>query len=90
MLTRRVAIGLIVGLLVFGVWAAAETNVPETVEAYIGGMLAIGVSGEIYGLDPRTSENCYEKYIIDEVFEELIMFNPEDQEPSPYIAKRES
>ncbi|HCP32003.1 TPA: hypothetical protein DIT45_01945 [Candidatus Acetothermia bacterium] len=87
MLTRRVVIGLIVGLLVFGVWAVSETDVPETPEASVGGTLVIGVSQTFRDLDPRISDSIYDWYVIGEVFDDLIALDPETLEPRPYVAK---
>jgi len=86
-MTKRVGLFLALGLLVFGSLAVAETAVPETPGATVGGDLVIGVSQTFKDLDPRISNSAYDSYVIDVVYDGLIILHPETLEPSPWIAK---
>jgi peptide/nickel transport system substrate-binding protein len=86
-MTKRVGLFLTLGLLVFGSLAVAETAVPETPGATVGGDLVIGVSQTFKDLDPRISNSAYDSYVIDVVYDGLIILHPETLEPSPWIAK---
>jgi peptide/nickel transport system substrate-binding protein len=84
---KRVTILLALGLLAFGSLAVAQTAVPETPGATIGGDLVIGVSQTFKDLDPRISNSAYDSYVIDVVYDGLIILHPETLAPAPWIAK---
>ncbi len=86
-MTKRVGLFLALGLLVFGSLAVAQTAVPETPGATVGGDMVIGVSQTFKDLDPRISNSAYDSYVIDVVFDGLIILHPETLEPAPWIAK---
>jgi len=84
---KRVGFTLMVGLLVFGMLAVAETNVPETPGAQVGGTLTIGVSQTFKDLDPRIANSAYDSYVIGQIYDDLIVLDPETFKPQPYLAK---
>jgi len=84
----RTAVALaIVALLLSGLLAVAQTSVPETPGANIGGTVIVGVSQTFISLDPRSSDSAYDDYVIDAIFDELIALDPETLRPIPYVAK---
>jgi len=84
---RRLLIGLVVALVAFGVAGLAETNVPETPGATLGGTLTLGVGQVFKDLDPRISNSAYDSYVINEVFDRLVDFHPDTKEIVPFVAK---
>lgn len=84
---RKMAACLFVSLFVFGLLAVAQTSVPETPDANVGGTVTVGVSQTFIDLDPRVSNSVYDFYILDAVFDDLVALDPETLEPIPYIAK---
>jgi peptide/nickel transport system substrate-binding protein len=77
----------VLGLLAFGFVAVAQTPVPETPGATQGGELIIGVSQTFKDLDPRVSNSAYDFYVINSIYDGLIILHPETLEPAPWIAK---
>ena len=84
---RRVCLFLALGLFVFGSLAVAQTAIPATPDANVGGDLVIGVSQTFKDLDPRIANSAYDAYVIGAVFDGLIILHPETLAPSPWIAK---
>jgi len=84
---KRVCLFLALGLFVFGSLAVAQTAIPATPGATVGGDLVIGVSQTFKDLDPRISNSAYDFYVIDVIFDGLIILHPETLAPSPWIAK---
>ena len=84
---RRVTAWFGVGLALFGLVAAADTVIPETPGATVGGTLVIASSSTFSDLDPRISNTVYDGYVAGEVFDDLIALDPETLEPRPYVAK---
>jgi len=84
---KRVGLVLTLGLLVFGALAVAETAVPETPGATVGGDLVIGVSQTFKDMDPRIANSAYDAYVLNVVFDGLIILHPETLAPAPWIAK---
>lgn len=84
---KRVAAWLGISLLLFGLLAVAQTSVPETPGANVGGTLTIGVSQTFKDLDPRVSNSAYDAYVYGEVFDDLIGMDPDTLKPIPHIAK---
>jgi len=83
----RLGVVLSLVVLVFGLLAVAQTSVPETPGAHVGGTVMVGVSQTFIDMDPRISNSAYDSYIIDSVFDELIALDQETLAPIPYIAK---
>ncbi len=86
-MTKRVGLFLALGLLVFGSLALAETPVPETPGATVGGDLVIASSQTFKDLDPRIANSAYDSYVINVVYDGLIILHPETLAPAPWIAK---
>lgn len=84
---KRVCLFLVIGLFVFGSLAVAETAIPETPGATVGGDLVVGVSQTFKDLDPRISNSAYDFYPINVIFEQLIILDPDTLTPAPWIAK---
>lgn len=84
---RKMAVCLFVSLFVFGLLAVAQTSVPETPGAHVGGTITIGVSQTFIDLDPRISNSAYDFYVIGEIFDELVAVDPDTLAPIPQIAK---
>jgi len=84
---KRVCLFLALGLLVFGSLAVAQTAIPATPGATVGGDLVIGVSQTFKDLDPRIANSAYDSYVIGAVYDGLIILHPETLAPSPWIAK---
>ncbi len=78
---------LVISLLMFGVLVVADTAIPETPGAHVGGTLVIGVSQTFKDLDPRVSNSAYDAYVYGEVFDDLIGMDPDTLKPIPHIAK---
>lgn len=84
---KRVCLFLALGLFVVGSLAVAETAVPVTPDANVGGDLVIGVSQTFKDLDPRISNSAYDSYVIDVVYDGLIILHPDTLAPAPWVAK---
>jgi peptide/nickel transport system substrate-binding protein len=84
---KRAVVLASVALLVFGLVAVAQTSVPETPGAKVGGTLTIGVSQTFIDLDPRVSNSAYDMYVIGEVFDDLVALDPDTYVAKPQIAK---
>ncbi len=84
---KRVGLILTLGLLVFGSLAFAQTPVPETPGANVGGDLVIGVSQTFKDMDPRIMNSAYDAYVMNVVYDGLIILHPETLAPAPWIAK---
>jgi len=84
---RKIALCLGISLLLFGLLAVAETAIPETPGAHVGGTLTIGVSQTFKDLDPRVSNSAYDAYVYGEIFDDLIALDPDTLKPIPQIAK---
>ena len=84
---RKMAVCLFVSLFVFGLLAVAQTSVPETPDAHVGGTVTVGVSQTFIDMDPRVGNSVYDAYIMDAVFDDLVALDPETLAPIPYIAK---
>ena len=89
---RRVLVCVLIGMTTFGLAAAAdvvfgETPVPATPDAVVGGTLTVGVSQTFIDLDPRVSNSAYDSYVIGEIYDSLIGYDPDALAPSPWIAK---
>jgi peptide/nickel transport system substrate-binding protein len=84
---KRVCLFLALGLFVVGSLAAAQTAIPATPDATVGGDLVIGVSQTFKDLDPRIANSAYDSYVIGAIFDGLIILHPETLAPSPWIAK---
>ena len=85
----RARTGVVLALLVmvFGLLVVAETSVPETPGANVGGTVTVGVSQTFIDMDPRVMNSAYDGYITDAVFDDLIALDQETLEPIPYVAK---
>jgi peptide/nickel transport system substrate-binding protein len=86
-MTKRVSLFLALGLLVFGSLAVAQTAVPETPGATPGGDLVIGVSQTFKDMDPRIANSAYDAYVLNVVYDGLIILDPDTLAPAPWIAK---
>ncbi len=86
-MTKRVGLILALGLLVFGSLAVAQTPVPETPGAVPGGDLVVGSGQTFKDLDPRIANSVYDAYVLNVVFDGLILLDPETLAPAPWIAK---
>jgi len=84
---RKMAVCLFVSLLVFGLLAVAQTSVPETPGAHVGGTLTVGVSQTFIDMDPRIMNSVYDGYIVDAVFDDLVALDPDTLAPIPCVAK---
>jgi len=84
---KRVLLSLAIGLLVFGAVSLADTAIPETPGAHVGGTLTIGVSQTFKDMDPRIMNDVYSGYVTGEIFDDLVALDPETLKPQPYIAK---
>jgi peptide/nickel transport system substrate-binding protein len=84
---KRVCLFLALGLFVFGLLAVAQTAIPATPGATVGGDLIVGVSQTFKDLDPRISNSAYDSYVIDVIYDGLVILHPETLAPSPWIAK---
>jgi len=84
---RRAVVLASVALLVFGLVAVAQTSVPETPDARVGGTVTVGVSQTFIDMDPRVMNSVYDGYIMDAVFDDLVGLDQETLAPIPYIAK---
>ncbi len=84
---RKMAVCLFVSVFVFGLLAVAQTSVPETPDAHVGGTVTVGVSQTFIDMDPRVGNSVYDAYIMDAVFDDLVGLDPETLAPIPYIAK---
>lgn len=84
---KRTGLFLALTMLVVGSLGFAQTAIPETPGANVGGTLTIASGQTFKDLDPRISNSVYDFYIIDEVFDALMYLNPETMVPSPFIAK---
>jgi peptide/nickel transport system substrate-binding protein len=71
----------------FGALAVAETAVPETPEAKIGGTLTIASSQNFVDLDPRISNSMYDSYVLTGIYDRLIALDKDTLKPIPFIAK---
>jgi len=78
---------LAVSLLMFGVLVMADTAIPETPGAHVGGTLTIGVSQTFKDLDPRIMNAVYDGYVTGEIFDDLVTLDPVTLEPRPHVAK---
>jgi len=87
MLTKRMLVCLTGLLLLIGVVSIADTAIPETPGANVGGTLTIGVSQSFKDLDPRIWTSTYDFYVIGEIFDDLITLDPDGLMPRPYVAK---
>jgi len=74
-------------LLVFGLVAVAQTSVPETPDANVGGTLTVASSQTFVDMDPRVCNDVYSVYILDCVFDLLVDMDPETLAPVPFVAK---
>ena len=84
---RKMAVCLFLSLFVFGLLAVAQTSVPETPDANVGGTVTVGVSQTFIDMDPRVSNSAYDAYVMDSVFDDLVALDPETLAPIPFIAK---
>jgi peptide/nickel transport system substrate-binding protein len=84
---KRMVTVITIAVVVFGLLAVAQTSVPETPGAHVGGTLTIGVSQTFKDLDPRVSNSAYDAYVYGEVFDDLIGMDPDTLKPIPHIAK---
>jgi len=82
-------VGLLLGfsLVLFGLIGLAETAVPETPGARVGGTLTIGVSQTFKDLDPRIMNSVYDSYVVNAVFDGFVILHPDTLEPMPWVAK---
>ena len=83
----RIGVVLSVLVMVFGLLAVAETSVPETPGANVGGTVTVGVSQTFIDMDPRVMNSAYDAYIVDSVFDDLIALDQATLAPIPYVAK---
>jgi peptide/nickel transport system substrate-binding protein len=84
---KRTLAVMAIAVVVFGLFVVAQTSVPETPGATVGGTLTIGVSQTFKDLDPRVSNSAYDAYVYLEVFDDLIGLDPDTLKPIPHIAK---
>ena len=84
---RRVIVLASVALLMFGLSAVAETAIPETPGAQVGGTLVIASSQTFKDLDPRIMNDVYSGYVTGEIYDDLIALDPYTLEPRPHVAK---
>jgi len=84
---KRVGLSLALGLVVFGLVAVAQTAVPSTPGAKVGGDLVIASSQTFKDLDPRIANSAYDSYVIDVIYDGLIILHPDTLEPAPWVAK---
>jgi len=83
---KRVLVLLGVSLML-GASVFAQTNIPATPGAHIGGTLTIGIDEGISCLDPRLTGSGYDGYVLNEIYDKLITEDPNDLQPRPFIAK---
>ena len=84
---RKLLLLLGISMVVFGLVAVAQTSVPETPGAMVGGTITVGVSQTFIDLDPRVMNSVYDGYITDNVFDPLVTYDAETLKPIPHIAK---
>lgn len=84
---KRVGLFLGLSLLVLGLLGVAETSVPETPGAHVGGTLTIGVSQTFKDLDPIIANSAYDAYVLNAIFDQFITLDPDTLEPIPAVAK---
>ncbi|MCK5827608.1 hypothetical protein KAH43_03700, partial [Candidatus Bipolaricaulota bacterium] len=63
------------------------SRAPNSPGPHAGGDLIIGVSQTFKDLDSRISNSTYDSYVLNVIFDGLIILHPETLEPSPWIAK---
>lgn len=56
----RLGVVLSLIVVVFGLLAVAQTSVPETPGAHVGGAVTVGVSQTFIDMDPRISNSAYD------------------------------
>jgi len=83
---RKVIVWGIVSVLMVGLVAIAETNVPETPEANVGGTLTVGLQSTLSSLDPRLVNDTYGQHVRNAIFDGLLTVGP-DLQVRPYVAK---
>jgi peptide/nickel transport system substrate-binding protein len=86
-MVKRVGLFLGLSLLVLGLIGVAQTSVPETPGAHVGGTLTIGVSQTFKDLDPIIANSAYDAYVLNAVFDQFITLDPDTLEPIPAVAK---
>ena len=84
---KRVGLLLGLSLLVLGLLGVAETSVPETPGAHVGGTLTVGVSQTFKDLDPIIANSTYDAYVLNVIFDQFITLDPDTLEPIPAVAK---
>jgi len=84
---RKLLLVLGISMVVFGLVAVAQTSVPETPGAKVGGTVTVGVSQTFIDLDPRVMNSVYDGYITDSVFDPLVELDAATLGPIPFIAK---
>ena len=87
---RNVWVLLTAGILsvaLLGLVGSAQTQVPSTPGARLGGTLTVGVSQDFKDLDPRIANSLYDSYVVSGVFDRLIAFDKDSLKPVPYVAK---
>lgn len=86
-MVRKLALVCVVGLFLWGALGAAQTLVPSTPDAKVGGTLVIGVSQDFKDLDPRVSNSQYNSYVYSEIFDDLVALEVGTLKPIPHVAK---
>jgi len=84
---RKLLLVLGISMVVFGLLAVAQTSVPETPGAKVGGTVTVGVSQTFVDLDPRVMNSVYDGYVTDCVFDRLVDYDPNTLVPLPFVAK---
>jgi peptide/nickel transport system substrate-binding protein len=86
-MVRKLALLVGIGLFLMGALGAAQTLVPATPDAKVGGTLVIGVSQDFKDLDPRISNSAYDAYVYGEIFDDLVALEVGTLKPIPHVAK---
>jgi peptide/nickel transport system substrate-binding protein len=65
----------------------AETNVPETPNAVVGGTLTIGIGESFKSLDAFNTHTMYDNQVAGQIFDTLWTLHPDTLKAEPFIAK---
>ncbi|MFB6214750.1 MAG: ABC transporter substrate-binding protein, partial [Candidatus Bipolaricaulia bacterium] len=71
---------VVVFALGFGLMAGAQ-------EVEKGGTLTVASGQNFKDLNPMVSNAVYDFYVINQIFDELVVLDPKTLEPKPYVAK---
>jgi len=76
-----------IALLAISGLVVAETSVPETPDARVGGTLTVGISESFAHLDAFNSHTMYDNQVVEQIYDRLWELNPDTLKAEPFIAK---